>query len=422
MTDQDYRLISERHAGSLIMSGTHGCEAGCEGGRKLEGLRRRRSDMTRRWESDSLEPVGTRDHARGPMDAPVTLVKYGDYECPYCGEAHPVLKELLERVGEQVRFVFRLFPLDTVHPRARRAAQAAEAAASQGRFWEMHDLLYERQDELSEEDLLRYAAELGLDLRRFEVDLTNDHHAWRIEEDRLGGDRAGVRGTPTLFVNGVRYTGTLDLEGLLAAVEEATSSSSASLGEGGGMTERIGPLAHLLDEICSERRGVNNRTLRWVVNLAVEIAREGREGRKIGTLFVVGDSEAVLEHSRPMILDPLYGHPQESKRIEDSDLRETLKELAQLDGAFVVSDEGVVISAARYIDAASDHLELPLGLGSRHVAAASVSSRTEAVSVAVSESSTVRMFDDGELVAEIVPELWILGEYGSYLDGSSMGR
>jgi diadenylate cyclase len=376
----------------------------------------------RRWESGGLEPVKTRDHARGPRDAPVTLVKYGDYECPYCGEAHPMLKELQERVGKQVRFVFRHFPLDSAHPRARRAAQAAEAAASQGRFWEMHDLLYERQGELGEEDLMRYAAELGLDLRRFEEDLANDNHTWRIEEDRLGGDRAGVRGTPTLFVNGVRYTGPMDLEGLLAAVEEATSSFSASLGEGGGMTERIGPLAHLLDEVCSERRGVNNRTLRRVVNLAVEIAREGREGRKIGTLFVVGDSEAVLKHSRPMILDPLYGHPHESKRIVDPNLRETLKELAQLDGAFVVSDEGVVLSAARYIDATSNHLELPLGLGSRHVAAASVSSRTDAVSVAVSESSTVRMFDDGELVAEIVPELWLLGGHGSYLDGSSMGR
>src|SRR5918995_4599913 len=398
--------------------------AGCEGDLRLERARRRRprrSDMTRRWESDGLDPVGARDHARGSKDAPVTLVKYGDYECPYCGEAHPVLKELQERVGEQVRFVFRHFPLDTVHSRARRAAQAAEAAASQDRFWEMHDLLYERQDDLGEEDLMRHAAELGLDLVRFEEDLANDNHAWRIEEDRLGGDRAGVRGTPTLFVNGDRYTGPMDLDGLLAAVEKAAISPSASLGEG-GVAERTGPLADLLDEVCSERRGVNNRTLKRVVNLAVEIAREGREGRKIGTLFVVGDSEAVLEHSRPMILDPLYGHPQESKRIEDSDLRETLKELAQLDGAFVVSDEGVVISAARYIDAASDHLELPLGLGSRHVAAASVSSRTEAVAVGVSESSTVRMFDDGELVAEIVPELWLLGGFGSYPNGSSMGR
>jgi diadenylate cyclase len=375
----------------------------------------------RSWDSDRLEPVGARDHARGPKDAPVTLVKYGDYECPYCGQAHPDLKKLQERAGEQVRFVFRHFPLDSVHPRARRAAQAAEAAAAQGRFWEMHDLLYENQGELGEEDLMRYAAELGLDLQQFEKDLVNDHHAWRIEEDRLGGNRAGVAGTPTFFVNGVRYKGPIDLGGLLAAVEEAASSSGASLGEG-SVVKRTDPLADLLDEVCSERRGVNNRTLRRVVNLAVEIAREGREGRKIGTLFVVGDSEAVLKHSRPMILDPLYGHPDESKRIDDPDVRETLKELAQLDGAFVVSDEGVVLSAARYIDAISNQLEVPLGLGSRHVAAASVSSRTDTVAVVVSESSTVRMFDDGELVAEIVPELWLLGRYGSYLDGSSMGR
>jgi diadenylate cyclase len=122
-----------------------------------------------------------------------------------------------------------------------------------------------------------------------------------------------------------------------------------------------------------------------------------------------------------IILDPLWGHPDEKKRIDDPAVRETLKELAQLDGAFVVSDEGVVHSAARYIDAVSDRLELPLGLGSRHVAA-SVSSRTDAVAAVVSESSTVRMFDDGELVAEIVPELWLLGGYGSYLDGSRMGR
>src|SRR5918999_4929824 len=177
----------------------------------------------------------------------------------------------------------------------------------------------------------------------------------------------------------------------------------------------------VFEQICTERRQVDTGVLEQTVALAVEIAREGREGRKIGTLFVVGDSDEVLRRSRPMILDPLHGHSHESKRIDDPDVRETLKELAQLDGAFVVSDEGVVISAARYIDAVSNHLEVPLGLGSRHVAAASVSSRTDAVAVAVSESSTVRMFDDGELVAEIVPELWLLGRYGLYLDGSSMG-
>jgi diadenylate cyclase len=173
----------------------------------------------------------------------------------------------------------------------------------------------------------------------------------------------------------------------------------------------------LFKEICSERRGVDTRVLEQVVTLAVEIAREGREGRKIGTLFVVGDSEEVLKGSRPLILDPLAGHPNESKHIADSNVRETLKELALLDGAFVVSDEGVVLSAARYIDTVSDSLNVPLGLGSRHMAAASVSHRTNAVAVAVSESSMVRVFDDGELISEITPELWMLGRYSSYLEG-----
>jgi DNA integrity scanning protein DisA with diadenylate cyclase activity len=173
----------------------------------------------------------------------------------------------------------------------------------------------------------------------------------------------------------------------------------------------------LFKEICSERRGIDTRVLKQSVTLAVEIAREGREGRKIGTLFVVGDSGAVLKTSRPLILDPLAGHPDDTKHINDSNVRETLKELAQLDGAFVVSDEGVVLSAARYIDAISDNLDLPLGLGSRHMAGASVSHRTNAVAVVVSESSMVRVFDDGELVSEITPELWMLGRYSSYLEG-----
>ena len=175
----------------------------------------------------------------------------------------------------------------------------------------------------------------------------------------------------------------------------------------------------LFKEICTERRGVNTRVLKQTVTLAVEIAREGREGRKIGTLFVVGDSDAVLGNSRPLILDPLAGHPDEAKHIADPNVRETLKELAQLDGGFVVSDSGVVLSAARYIDALSDSLELPLGLGSRHMAGASVSHRTSAVAVVVSESSMVRIFDDGELVSEITPELWMLGRYSSYLEGRS---
>ena len=173
----------------------------------------------------------------------------------------------------------------------------------------------------------------------------------------------------------------------------------------------------LFKEICSERRGINAQVLEQAVTLAVEIAREGREGRKIGTLFVIGDADEVLKSSRPLILDPLAGHPDEAKRIDDPNLRETLKELAQLDGAFVVSEDGIVVSAARYIDTVSDSLNVPLGLGSRHVAAASVSHRTSAVAVTVSESSMVRVFDDGELISEIAPELWMLGRYSSYLEG-----
>jgi diadenylate cyclase len=178
----------------------------------------------------------------------------------------------------------------------------------------------------------------------------------------------------------------------------------------------------VFEEICSKKRQVNTKVLKQTISLAVEIAREGREGRKIGTLFVVGDSGEVMRRSKPMILDPLQGHADEDKQIEDPDTRETIKELAQLDGAFLVSDSGVVLSAARYIDAASDSLDLPLGLGTRHMAGASISQQTSAVSVVVSESSMVRMFDDGELVSEIVPELWMIEGYTSRMEGRTFTR
>jgi diadenylate cyclase len=180
--------------------------------------------------------------------------------------------------------------------------------------------------------------------------------------------------------------------------------------------------SQLFEEICSEKRKVNTQVLKQTVSLAVEIAREGREGRKIGTLFVVGDSGAVIKRSKPLILDPLQGHPDESKQIVNPDMRETIKELAQLDGAFLVSNAGVVLSAARYIDAASDNLDLPLGLGSRHMAGASISRQTSAVAVVVSESSMVRMFDDGELVSEIIPELWMIDGYTSRMEGRIFTR
>ena len=168
----------------------------------------------------------------------------------------------------------------------------------------------------------------------------------------------------------------------------------------------------LFADVCLLERGVEPDLLESILYLAVELAREGREGRKIGTIFVVGDCDNVLEHSRPMILDPLLGHSDEAKLITKSDVRETVKELAQLDGAFVISGQGVAVSAARHLDVSSEGVEVKLGWGSRHMAGASISKITRAVSVVVSESSLVRVFDDGKLVAEVIPELWMLQEHG----------
>jgi DNA integrity scanning protein DisA with diadenylate cyclase activity len=175
--------------------------------------------------------------------------------------------------------------------------------------------------------------------------------------------------------------------------------------------------SELFDTLCNESRGINRDTLEAVVTLAVEIAREGREGRKIGTLFVVGDVDEVLRRSKDMILDPLSGHPIEKKRLTHHDMRETIKELAQLDGAFIVSDDGVALSACRYIDASSAGISLPLGLGSRHMAGASITRQTNAVAVVVSESSIVRVFDNGELISEIIPEIWMLSRYSLHVSG-----
>jgi diadenylate cyclase len=148
--------------------------------------------------------------------------------------------------------------------------------------------------------------------------------------------------------------------------------------------------------------------LERLIELAVEIAREGREGRRIGTLFTLGDEEAVLARSRPLILDPLAGHPESSRHITNQNLRGTIKELAQLDGGFVVSHGGIVLSACRYLDAVAAQVEVPLGLGSRHIAAANMSAATNAVGIVVSESSVVRLFCHGKLVGEIIPEVWMM--------------
>lgn len=147
--------------------------------------------------------------------------------------------------------------------------------------------------------------------------------------------------------------------------------------------------------------------LNALLDLAIEIAREGREGRRIGTLFTFGQADAVLAHSRPLILDPLAGHAPHATSLFDANLRGTVKELAQLDGAFVVADDGAVRAACRYLDASVEDVELPLGLGSRHLAAASMSKSVGALAIVVSESAIVRVFCQGELIAEIIPELWL---------------
>jgi DNA integrity scanning protein DisA with diadenylate cyclase activity len=173
---------------------------------------------------------------------------------------------------------------------------------------------------------------------------------------------------------------------------------------------------NIITKICKRRKGFNFKTLESVMILAVEIAREGREGRKVGTMFVVSDADRVMRKSKSLILDPLGLHPAEARHIDSPDLRETVKELSQLDGAFIVSDDGVVLSACRYINASSRGIRLPLGLGSRHVAAASITKQTKCIAVVVSESSVVRVFDRGEIVTEILPELWLLNRHGIHIN------
>jgi DNA integrity scanning protein DisA with diadenylate cyclase activity len=173
---------------------------------------------------------------------------------------------------------------------------------------------------------------------------------------------------------------------------------------------------NIITSVCKGRKGFNLTTLESMIFLAVEIAREGREGRKIGTMFIVSDSKRVMRRSKCLILDPLGLHPVEARHIDNPDLRETVKELSQLDGAFIVSDDGIVLSACRYVNATSRGLKLPLGLGSRHVAAASITKQTKSLAIVVSESSVVRIFDGGEIVTEILPELWLLNRYGIHIN------
>ena len=171
-------------------------------------------------------PVSAQDHSAGPANAPVTLVEYGDYQCPYCGEAYPVLKAVQQAMGNKLRFVFRNFPISEIHPHALHAAQFAEAAAAIGKFWAAHDMLYERQEALDDRDLVAYGSIIGLDAAKLR-EAFDGRFDEKIEADFMGGVHSGVNGTPSLFINGLRYDGERDVDSLVTALEHAANAKSA---------------------------------------------------------------------------------------------------------------------------------------------------------------------------------------------------
>jgi protein-disulfide isomerase len=173
-------------------------------------------------------PVGKRDHVQGPSSAVVTLVEYADYQCPFCGDVQPTIKKLQKHFGDQLRFVFRNFPQTRVHAYAERAAEAAEAAGAQGKFWEMHDYLYQHQKALDAENLVQAAAALGLDKVKFDQAVAERTYASRVQQDLQSGIDSGVGGTPTVFINGVRNDDDDDFETLKAKIDEAIMLSKAS--------------------------------------------------------------------------------------------------------------------------------------------------------------------------------------------------
>ena len=173
----------------------------------------------------------------------------------------------------------------------------------------------------------------------------------------------------------------------------------------------------MFEHLCQLNPGCNRDTMQSIINLAVELAREGREGRRVGAIFVVGDEDTVQALSRPMILDPLACHEPSLRHIHDPDLRETIKELSLLDGAFVVSEDGYFTAACRYLNADARGVPMPMGLGSRHLAAAAITRSAKCTAVVLSESAVVRVFLKGELVAEIVPDIWMLSREMTHLEG-----
>ena len=170
-------------------------------------------------------PITDRDHSQGPASAGVTLVQYGDYECPYTRQSTTIVRAMQQQLGDQLRFVFRNFPLTEIHPHALHAALAAEAAAAQGKFWQMHDSIFHHQHTLEDADLEQFAEAVGLDLQQYARALTDQRALARIEEDVEGGERSGVQGTPTFFINGAMYRGSWEREALLPALQAASRTS-----------------------------------------------------------------------------------------------------------------------------------------------------------------------------------------------------
>ena len=177
-------------------------------------------------------PIGPSDHVLGKSDALVTLVEFGDFECPFCGRAHRIVKDALARVGPEVRFAFRHFPLAQAHPHALAAALASEAAAVQGQFWPMHDILFERQDALEDDELIGYAEDLGLDVERFVADFENEINIDKVRSDFRSGVRSGVNGTPTFFIDGVRFDASWADGGLTRALAALVHDRMADLEHG----------------------------------------------------------------------------------------------------------------------------------------------------------------------------------------------
>lgn len=173
-----------------------------------------------------VDPVNEGDHIAGPLNAPLTLVEYGDFECPHCGAAHPVVQQIQQLLGDTLRFVYRHFPLTQIHPHAEHAAEASESAAAQDAFWEMHDVIFENQHALTDRDLIRYAAAIDIDPEQVAEDLVAGTWGPRVRRDFLSGVRSGVNGTPTFFINGIRHDGPPSVQSLLAALRASAGAAA----------------------------------------------------------------------------------------------------------------------------------------------------------------------------------------------------